>query len=218
MSMDQSVNANSDADAKENCDVTVSGQNSDGVGARLDILAREFGVSSDRALAARLKVAPATVANLRHGGRVPLRSTLLAIATAAGVRLDWLMTGEGPMREAEPRPGFREHEQAYRAKPLPPDVWDEANLAWALGFVEKQVGQEAPAAQRVELMLSAAAEFRRMQGMPPLPELDIDLLARSLEMAETLLLAVRKPLADGARISRMLRIYAIATGDDGEAP
>lgn len=216
MSIDQALNGNSDEDAKENCAVTVGRPNSDGIGPRLDLLAQELGVSSDRALASRLKIAPATVANLRHGERVPLRSTLLAVATAAGVRLDWLMTGEGPMRDPEPRLGFREHEAAaqYNPKPSPPDEWDHANLAWALEFAEKQIGPDAPAAQRSDLMLSVAREFRRVQRMPPLPDFNLDLLARSLDMAEAPMRLGGRQISDADRIRRTLRIYAIANGDD----
>jgi hypothetical protein len=138
-------------------------------------------------------------------------TALVRLARAAGVRLDWLMTGEGPMRaDGAGPPGVAEAPAGYRAAPLPPDAIDHANLCWALDFVEKTVTVDP--ARRVSVMLSAATEFRRVQRMPPLPAFDETILAAALDAAEQLLRAAEQPLDAGRRVDLMLSIYALVAG------
>jgi transcriptional regulator with XRE-family HTH domain len=144
-------------------------------------------------------------------GRQPKPAALVAIARAAGVRLDWLMTGEGPMRaDGAGPPGMAEAPAGYRAAPSPPDAIDHANLCWALDFVEKTVTVDP--ARRVSVMLSAATEFRRVQRMPPLPAFEETILAAALDAAEQLLRAAEQPLDAGRRVDLMLSIYALVAG------
>lgn len=182
---------------------------------RLRLAVREGG--GPKLVSGKAGIPTTTLQGYLTGGEMKL-SNAIALAAATGVRLEWLARGEGPMREGDaPAPGaFREAATGYDHKPSPPDEWDHANLAWALEFAEKQIGQDAPAAQRADLMVSAAREFRRVNKMPPLPDFRLDLLARSLEMAEGLMHLSGQHLSNAGRIRRALRIYAIANGDDDE--
>ena len=132
-------------------------------------------------------------------------SNAIALAEAAGVRLEWLLTGAGEMREGEAaRP---------QSDPVPTmDQIDEANLIWALDFAERQAGRDIPADKRVDLMLFAAAEFRRTQRMPPLPAFDAYLLAASLHFIEEIVKAKGWTATTGDRVHLMLVSYGKASG------
>jgi hypothetical protein len=62
-------------------------------------------------------------------------------------------------------------------------------------------------------MLSAAAEFRRVQRMPPLLPFQEPVLAVALGAAEQLLRTADQPLDTGRRVDLMLSIYALVAGD-----
>ena len=172
---------------------------------------REAVPDGDAAEVSRRSDVPYASLRAYLNGRQPKPAALVAIARAAGFRLDWLMTGEGPMRaDGAPPKGMAEAPAGYRAAPSPPDAIDHANLCWALDFVEKTV--TAKTAQRVSLMLSAATEFRRVQRMPPLPAFDETILAAALDAAEHLLRAAEQPLDAGRRVDLMLSIYALVAG------
>lgn len=146
-------------------------------------------------------------------GRQPKPPTLLKLARAAGVRIEWLMTGDGPMRaDSAAPPGLAEAPAGYGGAPLPADALDVANLAWAIEFVEKTVDL-GDAARRVPLMLSAASEFRRVQRMPPLPMFQEPVLIAALDAAEQLLRAAGQPLDAVRRVGLMLAIYDLVVAN-----
>jgi hypothetical protein len=150
-------------------------------------------------------------------GRQTRPAALVALARAAGVRIEWLMTGDGPVRAEMSAPaGLADAPAGYRSASIAPDVIDVANLAWALDFVEKTAAA-APGMQRVALMLSAASEFRRVQRMPPLPPFQEPILAAALDAAEQLLRAAEQPCDPGRRVSLMLSIYGLVVAPPGGA-
>lgn len=162
------------------------------------------------AAVARLIGMPAGTLHRYRRGREMQIGAAIDIARATGVSLEWLLTGIEPMRPGEAQRGLGEGAGSYRSTPLPTDALDEANLAWALDFVEKTVAsEEAP--RRVPLMLSAATEFRRVQRMPALPLFQQPVLAAALDAAEQLLRAAGQPLDAGRRVGLMLAIYHLVT-------
>lgn len=125
------------------------------------------------------------------------------IAEATGVRLEWLITGNGPMRAggdlAEARAG-------YSPAPGPPDEWDAAAISAALDAVERRLGADSPAIQRVGLALDNARLLRASQRMPPGRDFDEALLAACLTSAEQLLQS-DSPAPAPTRVRAMLGIY-----------
>ncbi len=70
-----------------------------GIGQRIDAAARAIG--GKRRLAEQIEISEPQLYRLISGEHQPKVETLVAIARAAGVRLEWLATGEGPMRPDE---------------------------------------------------------------------------------------------------------------------
>ncbi len=70
-----------------------------GIGQRIDAAARAIG--GKRRLAEQIEISEPQLYRLISGEHQPKVETLVAIARAAGVRLEWLATGEGPMRPGE---------------------------------------------------------------------------------------------------------------------
>jgi transcriptional regulator with XRE-family HTH domain len=178
---------------------------------------REVIADGDAADVSRRSGVPYASLRAYMNGRQPKAAALVALARAAGVRIEWLMTGDGPVRAEMSAPaGLAEAAAGYRSASIEPDVIDVANLAWALDFVEKTAAA-APGMQRVALMLSAASEFRRVQRMPPLPPFQEPILAAALDAAEQLLRAAEQPCDPGRRVSLMLSIYGLVVAPPGGA-
>ncbi|WP_168772525.1 helix-turn-helix domain-containing protein [Pseudomonas sp. A-1] len=74
--------------------------NSSDVVDRLQII---YGVNSDSALSTAMEQKRSTVGNWRNRGTVPYAECVNA-AAEKGISLDWLLTGEGPMRRDEAAP------------------------------------------------------------------------------------------------------------------
>ncbi len=74
--------------------------NSSDVVDRLQII---YGVNSDSALSTAMEQKRSTVGNWRNRGTVPYAECVSA-AAEKGISLDWLLTGEGPMRRDEDAP------------------------------------------------------------------------------------------------------------------
>jgi hypothetical protein len=87
----------------------------------------------------------------------PKFSRIIAIADACGVRLEWLATGNGPMRSGDAPAGAP-----------PGQDMDLESLAAALDIVEK-LTPDAPVEARAQAALLAHEELRRvtMPGFPP---------------------------------------------------
>ena len=66
----------------------------------LDRLHQVFGVKNDNQLGDALQVNRSTLGNWRSRDSVPY-TVCVDVALERGVSLDWLLTGEGPMRRAE---------------------------------------------------------------------------------------------------------------------
>jgi phage repressor protein C with HTH and peptisase S24 domain len=71
--------------------------------ARIEELVREVG--GEREIERRARLAPGTVGHYRRKAD-PTRQRLVKLAKGAGVRLEWLATGEGPKTLGEPADGF----------------------------------------------------------------------------------------------------------------
>lgn len=81
-----------------------SGQKpANGIAERLQLLAERF--PSRRKLAQASGISPSTLRPYFKDGGVPLDNAV-ALAKAAGVRLEWLATGEGPMHATDPPTAF----------------------------------------------------------------------------------------------------------------
>lgn len=187
------------------------------LGAEIAARLREVIADGDAADVSRRSGVPYASLRAYMNGRQPKAAALVALARAVGVRIEWLMTGDGPVRAEMSTPaGLAEAPAGYRSASIEPDVIDVANLAWALDFVEK-TGAAAPGMQRVALMLSAASEFRRVQRMPPLPPFQEPILAAALDAAEQLLRAAEQPCDPGRRVSLMLSIYGLVVAPPGGA-
>ncbi|MEW6708275.1 MAG: S24 family peptidase [Candidatus Riflebacteria bacterium] len=63
-----------------------------------------LGGESARAFAQRAEILPATFHNYIKGTSEPTRPVMVAIAKTAGVNIEWLADGTGPMRKAESLP------------------------------------------------------------------------------------------------------------------
>lgn len=140
-------------------------------------------------------------------GRDMRAEGMVALARATGVRLEWLATGDGPMRAA---PGMQEDVAAFRATPHPLDAIDHANLAAALDAAETEAGRDAPADRRVAMMLRLAAELRRLVRMAPLRSFEAPALAACLQAAETILAGRGGTAETEARVALALTLYAAA--------
>lgn len=143
---------------KQNSDahVTVPPSNCDadtgGFSARLRAL---VGEQSARAFARRAGVSDTFVRQCLAGQSEPTRPVLIALATAGAVRLDWLATGQGPMREGDA--------QASASAGL-----DLAELAGAIETVEEGLaaaGKAATAAKKAELV-AAVYDLFTASGTP----------------------------------------------------
>lgn len=80
-------------------DFTVSMANQEGFVKRVRTVLEG---KSARAFADLAGIPPTTFNKIVNGTSEPTRPTLVAIARAANVSLDWLLTGEGPMRPDAP--------------------------------------------------------------------------------------------------------------------
>lgn len=67
----------------------------------MDVLAAEVGNLAE--LARKSGLSRRVIDKYRNGESDPSRARLVALARAAGVRVEWLATGEEPMRPNEPR-------------------------------------------------------------------------------------------------------------------
>lgn len=85
------------------------------IGARIERAAKSVG--GKRKLSELSGVPESTLYRLISGANPPKFDTLVAIAKAAGVRLEWLVTGEGPMREGEAPPPARGPYKEVSAQP-----------------------------------------------------------------------------------------------------
>jgi phage repressor protein C with HTH and peptisase S24 domain len=74
--------------------------NSDDFCARMNVLIDLAGGPSE--LARKSRLSRRVIDKYKSGESDPSRSRLVALATAAGVSLSWLATGNGPMRDADP--------------------------------------------------------------------------------------------------------------------
>ena len=70
------------------------------------------GTTPRKDFGARLSVHPNTVGNY-ESGREPPASYVAAVARSNNVRLEWLITGIGPMREGDEEPTFFQERLAY---------------------------------------------------------------------------------------------------------
>ncbi len=70
-----------------------------------------FEGSSNADIARRLKTSDAAVKNYMDGDRLPIAEMLLEIASATGINLHWLLTGNGPRRVEKIRPIFTNEEE-----------------------------------------------------------------------------------------------------------
>lgn len=107
-------------------------------------------------------------------GQEPKLMQAIRIANGLGVRLEWLATGRGPMREGEAPP-----ESGSGLRYL-----DFENLAAGLDVAE-QLSPEAPPEARISAALRVAERLRQGQGRDGMPNLDASRLATCLGMIET---------------------------------
>jgi transcriptional regulator with XRE-family HTH domain len=168
-----------------------------GIGRRIAALRQRAGLTQD-ALSQRVLVSLTAVKAWEAGRSLPRLEQAVKLADCLGVSLDTLVHGGDQVVEPPPAPSM--------------DQVDEANLIWALDFAERQAGRDIPAEKRVDLMLFAAAEFRRTQRMPPLPELDAYLLAASLHFIEDIIRVKGWDATTADRVHLMLVSYAKASG------
>jgi hypothetical protein len=86
-----------------------------------------------------------------NGGAVPKADTLFRIARYSGVQIDWLLTGEGPMRLGEAPPADQLAEPAKAA----PDAELVGRMVEAAAAVYKELGHHAS----LRLIASKGAEM-----------------------------------------------------------
>jgi phage repressor protein C with HTH and peptisase S24 domain len=67
-----------------------------------------LGEESARSFAQRAEILPATFHNYIKGTSEPTRPVMIAIAETAGVNIEWLTTGQGPMRKSDNLPALIE--------------------------------------------------------------------------------------------------------------
>ena len=72
----------------------------DGIDARLR-MARAYAKQRQSDLARASGIGSATIQRAESGQREPRIETLRKLADALGVRVEWLLTGEGPMQDEE---------------------------------------------------------------------------------------------------------------------
>lgn len=169
------------------------------------------------AIAHRSGVPKSTIDGYLQGGEMKVGNAI-ALAGATGVRLDWLVTGEGPMREEEAAeaPGdLQERGGGYLPVPGPPDEWDVASLTAALDEVESHLEPATPALARIGLALGHARLFRKAHRMPQLREFLPELLAACLAAAEQVLPAAKPDASTADRVTMALSIYMLARGAKG---
>ena len=161
------------------------------------------------------------------GGEMKV-GTLLALASACNVRIEWIISGTGPMRPGQEE---RTPDQAYNyalkpAEPAdfsPADDWrsppaDERALRWGIEFVEKTVGMDAPPGKRAEAAYFAAQELRRLQNVPFFAPLNPERLGHALEAAERMLAATTPNASPALRMHIAIGLYhLVETGIEAEA-
>lgn len=99
--------------------VTVPPSNSDGFASRMNVVIGLVGNASR--LARMADVSESVVRKWRDGKSEPSRLHLVAISRAAGISINWLATGEGPMRPGVVVGAGVENEN-YRASPVGPGI------------------------------------------------------------------------------------------------
>ncbi|MFL7904718.1 helix-turn-helix domain-containing protein [Azospirillum argentinense] len=97
---------------------------------RLKILAQSAGGTA--ALARACDMPQRTMANYTDGKSEPRASDAVKIARVAGVRLEWLLTGEGAVRADEPGSGV---------VPFPITPWKETASALNRNLLEQVIAQ-----------------------------------------------------------------------------
>lgn len=108
-----------------------------GIGRRIDEIAVRIGTRKNAALVA--KVSTDTLQRWIRGENMPAFDTAARLCLAAGVRMEWLATGEGPMLTSEIA--------------APAAALDEKSLRTALELVEEALeGRQLAPALRAELV------------------------------------------------------------------
>ena len=132
------------------------------LGDRIRLSARRVG--KQREVAAAIGVSVCHLGRLQRGASEASRSALIKLAQLSGVRLEWLLTGEGPRYGAGPAAALNvaEHERTLRSSlpGLPPELEQLAKLA-ACMTGEVGVGMRARfAANLLEVVPSGAGLVR----------------------------------------------------------
>lgn len=123
---------------------------------------------TEASVATRMPIS--TLVRLRDG-QEPKLSQAVRLSEGFGIRLEWLATGEGPMRVGEEPAALR--------------YIDFENLAAGLEIAE-ELQPEAPAEARISAALRAAARIRKRQQDGTATPVDAQLLGGCLQMIETL--------------------------------
>lgn len=110
-------------------------------------------IGSENALARKASISTAGLRKYLSGGE-PTRPVLIAIATAAGVNVEWLATGKGPMRPSD--------------LPKPPTASEyQDRLRLAIEAVEEGLAatnKTLQPAQKAELILTAYELLHELDG------------------------------------------------------
>jgi transcriptional regulator with XRE-family HTH domain len=149
-------------------------------------------------VAERMGVHPSTLKRIR-AGQVPKLDDAVQLAEVTGVRLEWLATGKGPMRDAP------------ADQPPALQYVDFENLLSGLEIAE-ELQPEAPPQARISAALRVAARIRAKQQAGEATEVDEQELGRCLAMVETLF-GRRRPRIQRLRMAA--NAYEIMRDDPG---
>lgn len=96
-----------------------------------DRLRKTRGALSRKEFAERLNVHPNTVANYENGRDAPI-SYVVEVAQRLQVHLQWLATGEGPMRASDDEPSFTHEQLSYAVARAVTKHFGESYIATSL--------------------------------------------------------------------------------------
>jgi len=190
-------------DSNSDPSVSVQGQNSDRFSGRVRIAIDDESV---RGFAQRAGIAPTTLQDILNGS-LPRLDTLLAIASAANVGIEWLATGKGEMRPASAELARIDRDLARLDSREALIRRQHADDPDAVLYRDVEIPRQALMKRREEILAATRQEPAAI---------DLELLTTSIRDVESLVAALQDNATPAEKASLAAKWYRIQLKDRAE--